>query len=259
MDLGIRGRRALVCASSKGLGKGCAEALAGEGVDLVLNARGADSLEATAANIRSTYGVSVVAVAADITTEAGQAAVLEAAGDVDMLVTNAGGPPPGLWSDWGRDDFIAAFDANLLTPIALIKALLPGMMDRGWGRIVNITSVAVKAPIPVLGLSNTARSGLTGYVAGVSRQVAGSGVAINNLLPGLHDTDRLVMLDKVDAGARGISEDEARQARMQALPAGRFGTSDEFGAACAWLCSDKAGFVIGQNILLDGGAFPGAL
>ena len=259
MDLGIQGRRALICASSKGLGKGCAEALAGEGVDLILNARGAESLEATAANIRATYGVSVVAVAADITTEAGQAAVLDAAGDVDILVTNAGGPPPGMWSDWGRDDFIAAFDANLLTPIALIKALLPGMMDRGWGRIVNITSVAVKAPIPVLGLSNTARSGLTGYVAGVSRQVAGSGVTINNLLPGLHDTDRLVMLDKVDAGARGISEDDARQARMQSVPAGRFGTSDEFGAACAWLCSDKAGFVIGQNILLDGGAFPGAL
>ena len=259
MDLGIQGRRALICASSKGLGKGCAEALAGEGVELILNARGAESLEATAANIRSTYGVSVVAVAADITTEAGQAAVLEAAGDIDILVTNAGGPPPGMWSDWGRDDFIAAFDANLLTPIALIKALLPGMMDRGWGRIVNITSVTVKAPIPVLGLSNTARSGLTGYVAGVSRQVAGSGVTINNLLPGLHDTDRLVMLDKVDAGARGISEDDARQARMQSVPAGRFGTSDEFGAACAWLCSDKAGFVIGQNILLDGGAFPGAL
>ena len=259
MDLGIQGRRALVCASSKGLGKGCAEALAGEGVDLILNARGAESLEATAANIRATYGVSVEAVAADITTEAGQAAVLEAAGDIDILVTNAGGPPPGMWSDWGRDDFIAAFDANLLTPIALIKASLPGMMDRGWGRIVNITSVTVKAPIPVLGLSNTARSGLTGYVAGVSRQVAGSGVTINNLLPGLHDTDRLVMLDKVDAGARGISEDDARQARMQSVPAGRFGTSDEFGAACAWLCSDKAGFVIGQNILLDGGAFPGAL
>ena len=259
MDLGIQGRRALICASSKGLGKGCAEALAGEVVDLILNARGAESLEATAANIRSTYGVSVVAVAADITTEAGQAAVLEAAGDIDILVTNAGGPPPGMWSDWGRDDFIAAFDANLLTPIALIKASLPGMMDRGWGRIVNITSVAVKAPIPVLGLSNTARSGLTGYVAGVSRQVAGSGVTINNLLPGLHDTDRLITLDKVDAGARGISEEDARQARMQSVPAGRFGTSEEFGAACAWLCSDKAGFVIGQNILLDGGAFPGAL
>jgi 3-oxoacyl-[acyl-carrier protein] reductase len=185
--------------------------------------------------------------------------VLAAAGDVDILVTNAGGPPPGMWTDWNRDDFIAAFDANLLTPIALIKALLPGMMERGWGRIVNITSVAVKAPIPVLGLSNTARSGLTGYVAGVSRQVAGSGVTINNLLPGLHDTDRLAMLDQVDAASRGITETEAREARTATVPAGRFGTADEFGAACAWLCSDKAGFVIGQNILLDGGAFPGAM
>lgn len=259
MDLGIKGRTALVCASSKGLGRGCAEALAAEGVDLVLNARGSDVLEATAASIRDAYGVAVTTVAADITIEAGQAAVIAAAGDVDILVTNAGGPPPGMWTDWDRDDFIAAFDANLLTPIALIKALLPGMMARGWGRIVNITSVAVKAPIPVLGLSNTARSGLTGYVAGVSRQVAGSGVTINNLLPGLHDTDRLAMLDQIDASARGISEAEAREARTATLPTGRFGTADEFGAACAWLCSDKAGFVIGQNILLDGGAFPGAI
>ena len=259
MDLGIKGRTALVCASSKGLGRGCAEALAAEGVDLVLNARGSEALEATAASIRDAYGVAVTTVAADITSEAGQAAVLAAAGDVDILVTNAGGPPPGMWTDWDRDDFIAAFDANLLTPIALIKALLPGMMARGWGRIVNITSVAVKAPIPVLGLSNTARSGLTGYVAGVSRQVASSGVTINNLLPGVHDTDRLAMLDQVDASARGISEAEAREARAATLPAGRFGTADEFGAACAWLCSDKAGFVIGQNILLDGGAFPGAM
>ena len=213
MDLGIKGRTALVCASSKGLGRGCAEALAAEGVDLLLNARGSEALEATAASIRDAYGVAVTTVAADITSEAGQAAVLAAAGDVDILVTNAGGPPPGTWTDWDRDDFIAAFDANLLTPIALIKALLPGMMARGWGRIVNITSVAVKAPIPVLGLSNTARSGLTGYVAGVSRQVASSGVTINNLLPGLHDTDRLAMLDQVDASARGISEAEAREAR----------------------------------------------
>ena len=259
MDLGIKGRTALVCASSKGLGRGCAEALAAEGVDLILNARGSEALEATAVSIRDTHGVAVTKIAADITSRAGQAAVLAEAGDADILVTNAGGPPPGMWSDWDRDDFIAAFDANLLTPIALIKALLPGMMERGWGRIVNITSVAVKAPIPVLGLSNTARSGLTGYVAGVSRQVAGSGVTINNLLPGLHDTDRLAMLDQVDASARGISEAAARKARTATVPAGRFGTADEFGAACAWLCSDKAGFVIGQNILLDGGAFPGAM
>ena len=259
MDLGISGRRALVCASSKGLGRGCAEALAAEGVDLVLNARGSEALEATADAIRAAHGVDVIAVAADITTEAGQEEVLAAAGSIDILVTNAGGPPPGMWSDWNRDDFISAFDANLLTPIALIKALLPNMMERGWGRIVNITSVAVKAPIPVLGLSNTARSGLTGYVAGVSRQVAGSGVTINNLLPGLHDTDRLLTLDKVDAAAQGITEQAAREARTATVPAGRFGTAEEFGAACAWLCSDKAGFVIGQNILLDGGAFPGAM
>jgi 3-oxoacyl-[acyl-carrier protein] reductase len=259
MDLGISGRRALVCASSKGLGRGCAEALAAEGVDLVLNARGTEALEATADAIRAAHGVDVIAVAADITTEAGQAEVLAAAGSIDILVTNAGGPPPGMWSDWSRDDFISSFDANLLTPIALIKALLPNMMEHGWGRIVNITSVAVKAPIPVLGLSNTARSGLTGYVAGVSRQVAGSGVTINNLLPGLHDTDRLLTLDKVDAAAQGITEQAAREARTATVPAGRFGTAEEFGAACAWLCSDKAGFVIGQNILLDGGAFPGAM
>lgn len=259
MDLGIKGRRALICASSKGLGRGCAEALAAEGVNLVLNARGSEALETTAEATRAEYGVDVTAVAADITTEAGQAEVLSAAGPIDILVTNAGGPPPGMWTDWSRDDFIAAFDANLLTPIALIKATLPDMMDRGWGRIVNITSVAVKAPIPVLGLSNTARSGLTGYVAGVSRQVAGSGVTVNNLLPGLHDTDRLLMLDKVDAAAQGITEDAARAARTATIPAGRFGTAEEFGAACAWLCSDKAGFVIGQNILLDGGAFPGAM
>ncbi|MDG2460006.1 MAG: SDR family oxidoreductase [Luminiphilus sp.] len=259
MDLGIRGRRALVCASSKGLGRGCAEALAAEGVDLVLNARGEEVLNTTADALRRQYGVEVVTVAADVTTESGQASVLAVAGDVDILVTNAGGPPPGMWSDWSREDFISAFDANLLAPIALIKALLPGMMDQGWGRIVNITSVAVKAPIPVLGLSNTARSGLTGYVAGVSRQVAASGVTINNLLPGLHDTDRLAMLDKVDAAAQGISEESARAARTASVPAGRFGTAGEFGAACAWLCSDKAGFVIGQNVLLDGGAFPGSM
>ena len=259
MDMGISGKKALVCASSKGLGRGCAEALAGEGVHLVVNGRNVDVLAATAAAIRSTYGVSVTEVACDVTTPEGQEMLLSAAGDVDILVTNAGGPPPGMWSDWNRDDFIAAFDANLLTPIALIKALLPGMMDRGWGRIVNITSVAVKAPIPVLGLSNTARSGLTGYVAGVSRQVAGSGVTINNLLPGLHDTDRLAMLDKVDSAAQGISEEAARAARTATVPAGRFGTADEFGSACAWLCSDKAGFVIGQNVLLDGGAFPGSM
>ena len=253
MDLGIKGKRALVCASSKGLGRGCAEALAEAGVDLVLNARGAEALEATAAEIRDKFGVDVVAVAADITSDAGRAKVLEAAGDIDILVTNAGGPPPGLWSDWDRDDFISALDANMLTPIALMKALVPGMMDRGWGRVVNITSQSVKAPIAALGLSNSARAGLTGYVAGTSRQVAGKGVTINNLLPGTHATDRAVALDNAAAKREGITVDEAKAKREASLPVGRYGTAEEFGATCAFLCSQHAGFIVGQNILLDGG------
>lgn len=254
MELGISGKRALVCASSKGLGRGCAEALAAEGVNLILNARGEEALLHTAQAIRDTYGVEVVSVAADITDEAGRQKVLAAAGDVDILVTNAGGPPPGLWSDWDRDDFITALDANMLTPIALMKALLPAMIDKGWGRVVNITSQSVKAPIAVLGLSNSARAGLTGYVGGTSRQVAGSGVTINNLLPGLHDTDRAASLDKGTCEAQGISMEEARKNRMSTIPAARYGTRQEFGAACAFLCSQHAGFIVGQNILLDGGA-----
>jgi len=253
MDLGIRGKRALVCASSKGLGRGCAEALAEAGCSLVLNARGAEALEATAAAIRATYGVTVDAVAADITTEAGRQRVLEMAGPVDILVNNAGGPPPGMWTDWSRDDFIKALDANMLTPIALMQALVPGMMERGWGRVVNITSQAVKAPLGTLGLSNTARTGLTGFVAGTSRQVAASGVTINNLLPGIHDTDRAVSLDQGAAKAQGMTPDEARKAREATIPARRYGTAAEFGAACAFLCSQHAGFIVGQNLLLDGG------
>lgn len=254
MDLGIRGRRAIVCAASKGLGRGCAEALAAEGVDLVINARGAEALEATAAAIRAAHGVEVVAVAGDITTEAGRAAVLEKARDPDILVTNAGGPPPGLWSDWSRDDFIRALDANMLTPIALMQAVLPAMMERGWGRVVNITSQSVKAPIAALGLSNTARTGLTGFVAGTSRQVAPRGVTINNLLPGIHATDRADALDKGVSKAEGVDLDEARRRRAETIPARRYGTPEEFGAACAFLCSDRAGFIVGQNLLLDGGA-----
>jgi len=254
MDLGLKGKKALVCASSKGLGLGCARALAEAGVDLVMNARGAEALEASAAAIRAEFGVEVVAVAADITTDAGRAQVLEAAGQVDILVNNAGGPPPGLWTDWEREDFIAALDANMLSPIMLIKALVPGMMDRGWGRVVNITSQAVKAPIPVLGLSNSARAGLTGFVAGTSRQIAGSGVTINNMLPGLHDTDRAASLDKGASSQQGITVDAARTAREATIPVGRYGTIEEFGATCAFLCSQYAGFIVGQNILLDGGA-----
>ncbi|MDP2738830.1 MAG: SDR family oxidoreductase [Pseudorhodobacter sp.] len=254
MDLGIRGKRALVCAASKGLGLGCAQALAEAGVDLVINARGAATLEAAAAAIRAAHGVQVTAVAADITTEAGRAQVLAAAGQIDILITNAGGPPPGLWSDWTRDDFIRALDANMLTPIALMTALLPGMMARGWGRVVNITSQSVKAPIAQLGFSNTARTGLTGYVAGTARQVAPSGVTINNLLPGIHDTDRAVALDTGVSRAQGITLDAARAQRAATIPARRYGTPAEFGAACAFLCSQHAGYIVGQNILLDGGA-----
>ena len=254
MDLGITGKRALVCASSKGLGRGCAAALAEAGVDLVLNARGADVLEATAADIRAAFGVQVSTVAADITTAQGQAAVLKAAGAVDILVTNAGGPPPGMWTDWSRDDFIAALDANMLTPIALMTALLPGMIDRGWGRVVNITSQSVKSPIATLGLSNAARAGLTGYVAGTSRQVAPHGVNINNLLPGIHATDRAVALDTGVSKAKGIDMAQARAQREASIPARRYGTTAEFGAMCAFLCSQHAGFIVGQNILLDGGA-----
>ncbi len=254
MELGLKGKRALVTASSKGLGRGCAEALAAAGVDLVLNARGAAALEETAAAIRAAHGVTVTAVAAAITTEAGRTEVLAAAGAVDILVTNAGGPPPGLWSDWSRDDFIRALDANMLTPIALMQACLPGMIGRRWGRVVNITSQSVKAPIPALGLSNAARTGLTGFVAGTARQVAPHGVTINNLLPGIHATDRAVSLDGGVAKAEGISVADARARREQTIPARRYGTAAEFGAMCAFLCSAHAGFIVGQNILLDGGA-----
>ncbi len=254
MDLGIKGKRALVCASSKGLGLGCAEKLAEAGVDLVMNARSEGPLREAADRIASETGVSVTPVAADITSEEGRADVLAAAGDLDILVNNAGGPPPGMWSDWDRSDFIAALDANMLTPIALMKALLPGMMEKGWGRVVNITSQSVKSPIAVLGLSNSARAGLTGYVAGTSRQVAPHGVTINNLLPGIHATDRADALDKGVSQQQNISLEDARTQRETTIPARRYGTRQEFGAACAFLCSQHAGFIVGQNLLLDGGA-----
>ncbi len=259
MELELRGKKALICASSKGLGLGCARALAAAGVDLVMNARGAEALTASADAIRGEFGVTVTAVAADITSEAGRAEVLAAAGDVDILVTNAGGPPPGMWSDWSRDDFIKALDGNMLTPIALMQAVLPGMMARKWGRIVNITSGSVKAPIPQLGLSNAARAGLTGFVGGTARQVAHAGVTINNLLPGIHATDRAIQLDGGVAKAQGITPDEAKAARQATIPARRYGTAEEFGAACAFLCSQHAGFIVGQNLLLDGGAINATL
>ena len=254
MDLGIRGKKALVCAASKGLGRGCAEALAEAGVNLVINARGREALTQTAWEIASRHGVEVTPVAADITTEEGRAKVLAAVGQADILVTNAGGPPPGDWRDWSRDDFIRAIDANMLSAIALMQALVPGMMDRGWGRVVNITSASVRSPVSVLGLSNTARTGLTGFVAGMSRQVAGHGVCVNNILPGIHATARADSLDKGVSDKQGISIEDARRQRQAGIPTGTYGTPEDFGATCAFLCGQQARFIVGQNILLDGGA-----
>ena len=254
MDLGIKGRTAIVCGGSKGLGRGSAEKLAEAGVAIVLNARSQGPLEEAAAQISERYGVSVVPVAADVTTPEGRAKLLEAAPNPDILVNNAGGPPPGVWSEWGEKEWQDAIRANMLTPIHLITAVLPGMIERKWGRIVNITSGSVKAPIAALGLSGAARSGLTGFVAGTSRQVARHGVTINNLLPGQHETARIESLMNSTATTKGISVDEARQEAYAANPAGRFGTIEEFGATCAFLCSAHAGYIVGQNILLDGGA-----
>ena len=260
MDLGIAGKWALVCAASKGLGKGCAEALAREGAHLVVTARGAEALEATAVALRAAHpGITVRAVVGDITTAEGRAAALAACPQVDILVNNAGGPPPGDFRDWTREAWIAALDANMLTPIELIKATVDGMAERGFGRVVNITSGAVKAPIDFLGLSNGARSGLTGFVAGVARQprLAGRNVTINNLLPGSFDTERLQSGFRANAAKAGLSPAELADRRRQAVPAQRFGTAAEFGEVCAFLCSAQAGYLTGQNILLDGGAYPG--
>jgi 3-oxoacyl-[acyl-carrier protein] reductase len=254
MDLGISGKWAVVCASSKGLGRGCAQYLAEAGVNLVMNARTEGPLLEAAEALRTAYGVEIRTVATDITTAEGREAVLAACPEgIDILVNNAGGPPPGLWSDWDEADFEKALNANMITPIMLIKAVLPGMIERGWGRVVNITSQSVKAPIPVLGLSNSARAGLTGYVAGTSRQVAEHGVTINNLLPGIHATDRAIALDGGVSKAQGISVEQAKANREKTIPVRRYGTSEEFGATCAFLCSQHAGFIVGQNLLHDGG------
>lgn len=259
MDLGIAGRRALVCAASKGLGKACALALAREGVHVTLTARSAEILEATAAEIRAATGVTVTTAVGDIATEEGRAAALAACPDPDILVNNAGGPPPGDFHDWEREDWIRALDANMLAPIFLIKATVDGMIGRRFGRIVNITSAAVKAPIPILGLSNGARAGLTGFIAGLSRQTVRHNVTINNLLPGPFETDRLRKTMEGGAKAAGRSIDEEMAARRLTNPSGRFGDPEEFGAACAFLCSAQAGYMTGQNVLLDGGAYAGTL
>jgi len=263
MDMGIAGKWALVCAASKGLGKGCAAALVKEGVNVVITARGAEALLATAVELRAlNAAVQVVAVVGDITTPEGRASALAAFptfAQVDILINNAGGPPPGDFRDWDREAWLKAIDANMLTPIELIKATVDGMAERGFGRIVNITSGAVKAPIDILGLSNGARSGLTGFVAGLARQprLAGRNVTINNLLPGAFDTDRLKTTLAGAAAKTGQSIEAVAELRKQQAPARRFGTAEEFGAYCAFLCSAHAGFIVGQNLLTDGGAYAG--
>ena len=260
MDLGIAGKWALVGGASKGLGYGCAQALAREGVNVVMVARGAEALQAAAVKLRGeSQGVEVIAVPVDITTPAGRAAIFAQRKDFDIVVTNAGGPPPGDFRDWDREAWIKAVDANMLTPIELIKATVDGMAARGYGRIVNITSSAVKAPIDILGLSNGARSGLTGFVAGVARnpKIAAKGVTINNLLPGAFDTDRLKATMEGAAKKSGKPIEDIADARRLTIPAQRFGTAEEFGAICAFLCSQYGGYINGQNVLADGGAYPG--
>jgi 3-oxoacyl-[acyl-carrier protein] reductase len=280
MDLGIAGKWALVCGASKGLGLGCAQALHAEGVNVVLVARGLDVLRQSATDLIASKSVNTLAtgknaglnpqnqpkvlfVAADITTEAGRASAFSVAGgpgrDFDIVVTNAGGPPPGDFRNWEREDWLQAVDANMLTPIELIKATVDGMAARGFGRIVNITSSAVKAPIDILGLSNGARSGLTGFVAGVARttKLAGNNVTINNLLPGAFDTDRLKTTMQGAAQKSGKSMGDVMDARRITIPAQRFGNPAEFGAICAFLCSQHAGYITGQNVLADGGAYSG--
>lgn len=259
MDLGIAGRTAIVCGASKGLGKGCAVSLAKNGVNLVIAARGKDALEATAEEIRKATGVTITPVAVDVTTDAGRSALLAACPNPDILVTNAGGPPPGEFRNWTREDWIGAVEANMLTPVFLIKATIDGMIGRNFGRIVNITSSAVKAPISVLGLSNGARSGLTGFVAGLARErdVARHNVTINNILPGAFDTDRIRNVMIATAKKTGRTLEDLTEERVRTIPAGRFGTPAEFGELCAFVCSAQASYLVGQNLLLDGGAYPG--
>lgn len=258
MDLGIKGRWAIVCAGSKGLGKACAKALVSEGVNVVINGRTESSLLATQKELEAVPNAGkVIIVAADITTPEGREKVLAAAPQIDILINNAGGPPPGNYLDWTTEDWMKALNNNMLTAIELIKAVTPKMQVQQFGRIVNITSSAVKAPIAVLGLSNGARSGLTGFVAGVARAIAHDNVTINSILPGAFATDRLLQTIAAEADKNGLSQEAAVDARMQKIPAKRFGQPDEFGALCAYLCSAQAAYITGQNFLIDGGAYPG--
>ena len=259
MDLGISGKTALICASSRGLGRGCATALAREGARVVINGRDPDVLDKAAREIARETGADVIAVAADVGTAEGRAALLAAAGQVDILVNNNGGPPPADFRKLGHDELIAGLEANMLTPIALVQAVIDGMVERRFGRIVNITSASVKMPLPGLDLSSGARIGLTGFLAGVAREVAADNVTINNLLPGFIDTDRIAALDVAMAAKANITPEAMREQRKATIPARRLGTPEEFGAACAFLCSAYAGYITGQSLLLDGGAFPGVM
>ncbi len=257
IDYGIAGRWAIVCASTRGLGRGCAEALARAGVNLVVNGLDPERTAATAAEIARRFGVTVKGVAADVATAEGRARLLEACPEPDILVNNAGGPPPGDFREWDEAAWIAALRLNMLSAIEMIRATVDAMIARRFGRIVNITSSAVKAPIPELGLSNGARAGLTGFVAGLARQLAPHGVTVNNLLPGRFRTDRLEANIRYNAEKAGVDRDEMERRMLARIPAGRFGDPAEFGAVCAFLCSVQAGYVVGQNILVDGGAYPG--
>jgi len=255
MELGLRGKKAIVCASSRGLGRGCAEALAKEGVSLVINGINKDTAKRTAQEIAESFNVDVEAVVADLDLPEGRAALLEACSDPDILVNNNGGPPPGNFRDWGKNEWDAGLTANLIAPVELIKATVDGMVERGFGRIVNITSIAVQMPFPGLAMSSAARSGLTAFVASVCREVASKNVTINNLQPGIFDTDRAQTGFKGAAQATGRTVEEARAGLIGNIPVGRLGTTDEFGHACAFLCSVHSGFITGQSLLLDGGHF----
>ena len=259
MDLGIRGRRAIVCASSRGLGRACAEALAREGVHLTLNGREPDVLKEAVDEIAAAHGVEVVGVAGDIAHAETQQALIDACPTPDILVNNNGGPPPGRFADWDRDVWLAALDANMLAPLAMIRAVLDGMVERGFGRIVNITSAMVKTPLSPMGLSTGARTGLTSVSKALSRDVAHANVTLNNLLPERIDTARQRGMAELRAKLGGVSIEQAYDEMKASIAAGRLGRPEEFGDACAFLCSAQAGFISGQNLQLDGGSYAGLI
>lgn len=258
MDLGISGRTAIICASSKGLGRGCAQALAEAGCTVVINGRDATSLEATASQIRASTGATVIPVVADVSSRAGQDALLAAAPEPDILINNNGGPPPKPYRDVSREALLEGVVQNMATPLELVQRVVDGMIARGFGRIVNITSASVLTPLTGLDVSSAARAGLTAFLSGVAREVAHANVTINNVLPGSFDTDRLKSGLTKMAAIKGLSVDDFAAQRRKDVPAGRFGEADEFGKLCAFLASAHAGYITGQNILIDGGAFRGS-